>query len=297
MAMRYWQSYRFVFQNPNWLTNVLLASVCLLIPWVGQIVMIGYLFEVIDVLLLRRPSQRTGNANDFAGDASSAQVMDALPANDDLIVATYPDFVFNRFAEYLTRGIWPFLVRLIFNMAVGVLAGFVFFVGMMIAGFAAAASHSPWLFIIIYGLFFLFYLLAMLVVGILTTPIYLRAGLNGDFSGAFSMEFYRDFLKRVGLECALAELFLAATGAIFSIGGLLLCYVGFFPVWALLTYAHHHLDFQLYELYLKRGGMPVPLKAQPAQPRYAEKATPSSHVMRPHPEERSSDVMRPEESW
>ena len=139
----------------------------------------------------------------------------------------------------------------------------------------------------------------MLIVSILSVPLYLRAGLSGDFSTAFSMEFFRDFMKRVGKEVVLAELFLVATGTFVTIGGLLLCYIGVFPAVVLLTYASHHLEYQLYELYLERGGAPVPRKeTQPTRSeRFAERDATSSHVMRPQSEERSTDVKRPDEGW
>jgi hypothetical protein len=296
--MRYWQSYRFVFYSPNWLTNLLLGGVCLLIPWIGQIVMIGYLFEVIDVLLRRRQLER-GRASSYPADEFSERVLDALPVNDDAALRPYPDFAFHRFSEYLTRGIWPFLVRLIVNMVVGVLAGFLLIVGMLFAGFAAAATQSPLLFLMIYGLFWIFFSLALMAAAILTTPLYLRSGLRGDLVSAFSMAFYRDFLKRVGMEVVLTQLFLAATGAVLSIGGVLMCYIGLFPVWVLTMYAQHHLDYQLYELYLERGGMPVPRKEPQLadSERYADEETPSVHVRRPRTEERSTDVMREDEDW
>lgn len=296
--MNYMQSYRFVFRSPNWLTNLALSSVCLLIPWIGQIVLIGYFFELIDVWLRRRHLERSKTLSD-PSDALGEQVMDALPADEDHEEGSYADFNFNRFTEYLTRGIWPFLVRMIVNMVVGFAAMFFMIAGMMLAGFAAASTNSPLAVFLVYGLFWVFYAFLMLIVGILTAPMYLRAGLSGDFAGAFSMEFYRDFMKRVGKEVVLVELFMAATGTVLGIVGLALCYIGLFPAIALMQYAHHHLEYQLYELYLERGGMPVERKqTQPSRSeRYFEDEEPSIHVKRLRPDERSTDVMRPEEEW
>jgi hypothetical protein len=298
MPMRYWQSYRFVFNNPNWLTNLALGGVCAIIPLIGPIVLIGYCFEVIDALLRRRQTERAG-ASQVPADPMGEWVMDAVPADDDYPSGSYPDFNFNRFADYLTRGIWPFLVQLIVGLVIGVIAAFFLFVGMMIAGFAAASADSPVLFFVFYGLFLVIYTVLMMMAGILTMPMYLRAGLSADFASAFSMEFFRDFMKRVGKEVVLAELFLMATGIVVSIVGLLLCYVGIFPAVALTTYARHHLEYQLYELYLERGGMPVERKEKP--PSVSEDSriqeTSSPHVMRPRPEERSTDILREDEEW
>ncbi len=289
--MRYWQSYRFVFNNPNWLTNLLLAAVCSIVPIIGQIVLIGYCFEVIDVLLRRRPW--------VAADPKDEGIMDALPVDDDHDSASYPDFDFHRFAEYLMRGIWPFLVRMIVNFVIGMIVAFFLIVGMMLAGFAAAAADSPVLIFVLYGLFLVVYAFLLTVAGILTTPLYLRAGLSGDFASAFSMAFYRGFLRRVGKEVILAELFLLATGAVVSIGGLLLCYVGIFPAIALLLYVHHHLEYQLYELYLERGGEPVKRKQKsPSHTEdYRDEESSSSPGIRPQSKDRFTDVRRPEEDW
>lgn len=294
--MRYWQSYRYVFNNPKWLTNLTLGAVCSLIPWIGQIVLIGYFFEIIEVLLRRRQQERAGTPQQLA-DPLGEGVMDALPVDEDHDVGSYPDFNFNRFSEYLTGGIWPFLVRMIVNLVIGMIAGFLLMAGFMLAGFAAAASDSPVLFLAVYALFWVAYAFLMMVASIFTTPLYLRAGLSGDFASAFSMEFYRDFMKRVGKEVVLAELFMAVTGTLEVIVGLLLCYIGIFPAIALLMYAHHHLEYQIYELYLERGGMPVQRKEKlPAVVEaYRDEGTTSSQVMRPAA--RSTDILREDEDW
>lgn len=291
--MRYWQSYRFVFNNPNWITNLALVAVCSIIPVIGPIVLIGYCFEVIDELLRRRQRERGGASPAFA-DLKGEEIMDALPAEDDHVNGWYPDFNFNRFTEYLTRGIWPFLVKLVIGFVIGMVGSVVLMMAMMIAGFAAGAAQSPRLLFVLYGFFMLAYLFVMTVVGILTTPLYLRAGLSCDFASAFSMAFFRDFMKRVGKEVVLAELFLMATGTLLGIGGLALCFVGVYPAMALMVYAQHYLDYQFYELYLQRGGVPVERK-QPSPSvaeDYRDEEPSSSHVMRPRPEDRFTDVKR-----
>jgi hypothetical protein len=288
--MRYWQSYRFVFNNPNWLTNLVLVAVCSIIPILGQIVLIGYCFEIIDVLHRRRQRERIG-ALQIGADPKDERILDALPVDEDYDLGSYHDFDFNRFAEYLTRGIWPFLVQMIVHFAIGMIAGLFMFVGMMLAFSAVAATNSPILIFALYPLFLIVYAFLMMVAGILMTPLYLRAGLSGDFASAFSMEFYRDFMKRVGKEVVLAELFLLATGSVVSIVGLLLCYVGIFPAIALLLYVHHHLEYQLYELYLERGGVPVERKEKSpfVVEEYPDEEISTSHVMKPQSEERFTD--------
>lgn len=291
--MRYWQSYRFVFNNPNWLTNLVLCAVCAIIPIIGPIVVIGYCFQVIDALLRRRQRERTGALQDIA-DPKDERILDALPVDEDHDLGTYPDFDFNRFTEYLTRGVWPFLVQLIVGFVAGMIAGVFMVVGMMLAGVAAGAAKSPVLFFVGYGLMWIVFAFLMMVAGILTRPVYLRAGLSGDFADAFSMEFYRGFMRRVGKEVVLAEVFLGVTSVPLWCLGILLCFIGMYPMWALIHYAHHHLGYQLYELYLERGGVPVEQKEKTPTllQEYDDEDIPSSHVRKSHREERFTDRRR-----
>src|SRR5262245_3305784 len=79
-GIEYKRMYSYVFENPNWVTNVLLVGVCFLsgtvIPVIGPLLVTGYQCEVVLGLLASRG-------------------------------ARYPDFDFNRFTDYLLRGLWP----------------------------------------------------------------------------------------------------------------------------------------------------------------------------------------------
>jgi hypothetical protein len=281
--MDYLGSYRFAFSSRNWAMNLLFGALCSLIPAIGPIVLMGYFFEVIEYLIRRR---QPAKELDYPPEAISEQVLDALPVDSARDSASYPDFTFERFSEYLTRGIWPFLVQLIVGLVLGVAYAFLWLVGMAILG-AASAGGSSALSLIFFGVFFVFYLVLAIALGVLTVPLYLRAGLSGDFASAFSMDFYRDFLKRIGKEVVLAQLFLTVSNPLVLGVGALLCCVGIYPALALAMFARHHLDYQLYELYLERGGVPIQRKQTRADlpPREVE-------------EERSTDIMRRErDEW
>jgi hypothetical protein len=58
----------------------------------------------------------------------------------------------------------------------------------------------------------------------------------------------------------LAQLFVVISGMIVGTIGLLVCCVGFYPATTLVMLAQAHIWFQLYQLYLARGGTPIPLK-------------------------------------
>src|SRR5204863_2869860 len=81
-AMNYTASVSDYFKSAKWMMNTLLAGVCVFIPFVGQIVIKGWMI--------------TG----FWG-------------RDDDRPETFPDFDFNNFGKYLERGLWPFLVTLV----------------------------------------------------------------------------------------------------------------------------------------------------------------------------------------
>ena len=69
--------------------------------------------------------------------------------------------------------------------------------------------------------------------------------------------FVRDFNKRVFKELTLSVLFIMVAGFVAYIVGLLLFCIGIYFTIAAVVMAQYHLMFQLYELYLERGGSPV----------------------------------------
>lgn len=226
-GLQYFEAYSFYFDHPNWFVNLLLSAVCYIIPIVGPIVFLGYEFELI--LSKHRHSSQT-----------------------------YPEFDFGRFTEYLSRGVWPFLVQLVVGLVlapVGMVIAFVFMIGM---GVLSQGAH-PAAPLIMFPVMFLVIACLQVAAMLVMTPLTLRAGLMRDFSKAFDMEFIKDFVQRMWWETILAMLFLIVSAWFLMILGLLACYVGMFPAIALIQFADAHLKWQLYELYLQRGGMPIPL--------------------------------------
>src|SRR5262245_15872278 len=141
-GMNYLRSYQFLFDSPKWLTNLLAGTVALLVPIVGPMVFLGYLFEIIEAMHLQGE-------------------------------ARYPDFNTNRLSKYLNRGAWPFLadmvVRLVFGMLLAPVFGILVFVMIL-----AAENNKEFggIFILVFGCF---YALLMIVVNLLlplvVTPI------------------------------------------------------------------------------------------------------------------------------
>jgi uncharacterized membrane protein YedE/YeeE len=227
--MQYMRSVQFIMDRANWLTNILLCGVCHIIPIIGQIVVQGYLFEVIESLH-RDPEHKE-----------------------------YPDFDFNRFMEYLTRGVWPFLMALVVGLVIGVPLGLFAGCGMAIAIGIASATKSPAVIVIFYFLMILFAIAVGLLSVVVTWPATLQAGLQREFNVSAVIEFTKDFNKRVFKEMLLSALFVFAIALVAEFVGLLACVFGVLFTMTAVIFAQHHLFFQLYELYLERGGAPLSL--------------------------------------
>jgi hypothetical protein len=251
--------------------NLVWGGLCFLVPIVGPMVMVGYLFEVIEWLHRRREEEElpwvepTGVA---AAPEGAIRIEPGAPAGRFQYAAPeqYPDFNVNRIQDYLMRGAWPFLVQLVIGLPVGlVLGGILPGAGLGLIGWSVANNVHP-LVIVALGLMMAAVCFAAVVLlALIQLPLYLRAGLRRDFGSAFSMAFLKDFLKRVWAPLLLSQLFLHFTGVFVALGGLLLCVVGVYPASALVMMATHHIDYQLYELYLARGGEPIlPRDARPA---------------------------------
>lgn len=228
-GLQYVEAYIYYFNHPNWFLNLLLATLCQLIPVVGPIVLLGYEYELI--LAKHRRTTRT-----------------------------YPDFDFGRFIDYLTRGIWPFLVQLIQALVMVPLMMIVIVAILLLVGMSAAAQGpKPLVLLAVFPVMFVAFAIILALSAVVMTPLVLRAGLTRDFGKTFDFAFVKDFMHRVGWETVYATAFLIVSGWLVMLLGLLACFFGIYPATTLILLAHTHLQWQLYELYLERGGMPIPL--------------------------------------
>jgi hypothetical protein len=232
------QSFQFIFANPKWLTNLLLVSVCHFIPVVGPLVVVGYQFEVAESLLYQ--NRRNG----------------------------YREFDFNKFADYLTRGLWPFLATLIASIALMVPMAILWvsmWMLMMVAVAGAGAQkvgpEAGILFVAPIVVMGIVVFVLSLGFHVLLIPLQLRAGYSQDLGEAFHFGFAIDFLRVMWKEIVVAMIFLAVCSVPLMLAGILFCFVGVYFTLSMVLLAHAHLiDFQLYSIYLSRGGEPIPLK-------------------------------------
>lgn len=235
--MKYLRPFTYPFSNSRWHWTLLTCGVALFVPIVGLMVVIGYLFGVIEGFV-RRDSD-----------------------------AEYPAFRTDQLLTYLVRGAWPFLVQFIVNLAITMPIMAVFMVVMFGFVLRQGQPNLP----LLWGIEAV-YFLSLVLVQILAAPVtkgfYLRAGLMQDFYGVFSLRYLFAFIRRVGWLSMLVALIEFAAG----IGVLLLSIplgcvagaIGLIMAFALIQMASHHYLYQLYLLYLQRGGEPIPLK-EPGQ--------------------------------
>lgn len=239
----YLRSYNYIFENPNGMMNVLWGFLCILssalIPVLGQLVFMGYQFEVCEALIHARGTR-------------------------------YPDFDINRFADYLGRSIWPFLVSLILAIpfVIVMYIGLFGVIMMAAAGAAAGGEEAGPVLATVLGVLGTFIWLAIMIVGFaLMTPMILKAGLTQDFGQGFDFGWAMDFLKKTWVELFLGSLFLGFSGMLVMLLGLCALVIGMYAGMAVMMLAQAFLWYQLYMLHITRGGQPVMFKPQyPAAP-------------------------------
>ncbi len=232
--MQYLKSYQYLFDSPRWLLNLLLTMLCFLVPVAGDMVRLGYHYEIIQAMHLK--------------------------GEDD-----YPDFDFNRLGAYFLRGLWVWLVQVIVMLplaVVGAVFGFACSIVVVAVTAGGKTEPSPWVLVVIALLDIVVMGGGGLLVALVSVPMSLRAGLSQDLGAAFSWPFIRDFIGRVWLEIILVHLFLALTGTVIVLAGFLVFCLGMYPAVALVSFAHAHLVHQLYELYLQRGGTAIALQVE-----------------------------------
>lgn len=232
--IRYFASYSESFSNPDFVPILLYASLAGLIPVLNQILLLGYLYNIIELRHRR-------------------------------LIGHYPKFEFSQFSFYLQRGVWPFLIafiiQMILNPVIQVVMQVSIFGSMAImqadeeVGAIVLAIAIPSLIL----MFLVFCLLASLVL----TPILLRAGLSQDFAQGFNFNWIKDFIRRCWFETLLVNIFATIVALVLVLAGAMVFCIGAVPASIIAMLGSAGLTVQLYELYLARGGEPIPLKPLP----------------------------------
>jgi len=215
--------------------NLLLGGVCVLIPIVGPMVVLGWLI--------------TG-----------------FWARRDENFETFPDFDFSHFGKYLERGLWPFLVAFVASMAVSIVMvplAWILMIPMMLAGGISSGGHQANA-VGCFGVLAMIMMMlvwALMIVGLMLVlvPLKIRASLTQDFAKSFDVGFVKRFVALTWKEMVLSSLFILVTSLLFLFLGMIVFCVGMYFATVLSYFSWTHMHKQLYTLYLSRGGEPVPL--------------------------------------
>jgi hypothetical protein len=221
--MQYVKAFTFAAKKPGtgW-KNLLLASVCLLIPVVGQIGVLGY--------------------RGFA----------ASDLDEDPDLEYHRDFDFNKFGDYLGKGIWQFL----FQFFAGT-----FVLGAWYAGMAAAliglAPKDPITAFAIIGVGYLFLVVMIFLATMLLWPLELYAAMSEQFKFGRAFAFASVFARTMWVEMLLALIVCTILRGIVVVLGLLACCVGAYPALVISSLAEMHILVQLYRHFVDKGGTPI----------------------------------------
>lgn len=214
--------------------NLLFAGLCVLIPLIGPMVVIGWLITGFWV----RPEEE---------------------------FESLPDFDFSQFGRYLERGLWPFLVTMVVGIAFSIVIVPVTWIlmvpAMLLGGLSASGDTNTsscigFLSMVVMMLFFVATLFALMSV---LVPLKIRASITQDFAKSFDVGFVKRFLTLMWLEILLSSLFVLVTGTLIICVGMVALCVGMYFASVLVYFSWTHLQKQLYTLFLSRGGEAVPV--------------------------------------
>jgi hypothetical protein len=229
--MDYRGSLKAMYNNPNWLVQTSLIGLCALIPIVGPIAVMGYMFESAAYLHL---TNREG----------------------------YPDFSFGRFGPYLARGVGPFLVSLLFLIVFVPLVVVEQIVAVAVAALLASMQIPG----LVQGFGLMLSVIFFVVNGLLFVvqwSLWIRGGLSGELGDSFRFGFIGEFMKRSGADgfwaYAWINLTLIPCAYCFMIAPQLLM-LTIFPAIGVIVLCYAWLSCQLYRSYLTEKGMPFRVK-------------------------------------
>ena len=225
--MQYIKPYTYFVQKEGGTNNLLMGSLCMFttsfIPIVGQIVLMGYQAEVAEDL------------------------------DKDPDISDHADFDFNRFSQYLGRGVWVFLIQLILTafimLGLMISAGVGFLVAYLVQG-----DIGPFVGI---GVGFLLYMILAIMVTMFTWPMTLHVQLSKGFHFGSALRFSTSFIKKLSGQLLVSLLAHMVISSLLMIAGMLVFCVGIYPAVTISLMAQEHYMIQLYRIYLNEGGDPI----------------------------------------
>lgn len=222
---------KFPFQGEAWMTNLFFAFIFQLIPILGQIALLGW----------------------------HAEIMHRLRRGDEKPV---PKLDFGDMMHYFSKGVPAFIGALIIGLPFGMIMGVVMGVGGVVAGAVTAAMRirGPEVIFAIYGLGFVAFLFISPLMAIASNAVVTRAEYTEDGSKALEFGKLWDYAQKTWGLSIMGWIGTQFFGSFIVMAGLLICFVGLYPAVVAITLARVHMRWQIYEVYLSRGGEPIPTK-------------------------------------
>jgi hypothetical protein len=108
----------------------------------------------------------------------------------------------------------------------------------------------------------LLWLVMIAVILLLMRPLSIVASITQDFAPAFNLRRLKSFVRLMWPEILMAALFMwVVSFGLMLVGAVAVC-IGMYFTMSIIYFVNSHLDWQLYHLYVARGGEPIPLSAK-----------------------------------
>ena len=219
---------RFVFEDPDWKTTVLMGLVLFLIPVVGPIAFSGWLCEVQQRLVRGHPRP-------------------------------VPRIDFADFTHLLGRGVVPFLVQLVMLLPIYAVISLLY-VGVGIGVAASVVQGTPWIALVVGLVSLLLGTMVGLVYSVVLNAAQTRAELTESFGDALQPRALMDYLGKTWLQAIIKGFLFSFVAFGIALAGMLLFCVGIYPAMVVVQIAAMHLRWQIYRYHVERGGEPIAIK-------------------------------------
>jgi hypothetical protein len=230
---------KFLFQDPDWKSTIVIASVYSLIPVLGQIALVGWHAEIMQRLARRHPRP-------------------------------IPKLDFSDLMHYFGRGISPFVVALLMTIPLSVIVTVLATGGILGATALAATTNEPALMILVLVVVGLVTFVASAAMSVLFLAAQTRADLTEDIGAAISPGAILAYARKIWVPALVASLLYALLAIPVMLLGYAACVVGAYPALAIISTGSVSLRWQIYCRYLSLGGEPIAVKAPVQVPSEAQ---------------------------
>jgi len=211
-------------------SSLFVGAVMILIPFVGQIALMGWASEIAQRVWWGHPR-------------------------------TVPQLRFADLGYWLKRGVTPFVTNLVVSSAVGMLLNIIIVPAIfVIMGIYAGTGSEEVMILAMIGIAGATVIVAGFVITPLLGAFMTFAELTEDFGEVFKLGAVLSFAKATWWYHIGAAIVLGLVGMMAMFGGLLLLFFGVFLVLPILLAAQAHVRAQILQIYAARGGAPIPVR-------------------------------------